>query len=748
MAEGTNGAEKDVEPKVLAQSVVDYPEASDRGVPIPQTSLIMFAGQAADEIMEWGKNPKERDRQLREFITTESVFNAALGIVVARNAAFKWKIEGTDKTVEVSQELLQNADGGRGWQSLIAKVSEDLYTQDTGAFIEIVRDGDSPESAPVGINHLDAMRCWHTGDPRKPVIYMDRNNQFHLLDWWNVIPLSEMPTAIEGMYGLQYCALTRLLLAAQIIKNISIYKKEKSGGRHNRAIHLVSGITSKQIEAAIAQYRQYADSQGLLRYTNPIIVGSPDPNASLQLVTLELASLPDGFSEETTFKHYITQIAMAFGADYQEFAPLPGGNLGTSTQSEILHQKSRGKGPAIFQGMIVQALNFRVLPNNVTFKYEELDLEAEETAAKNARTRAEERKFRIESGEISVEESRQLAADDGDLPQEMLTATAVDITPIVIAMGDAPIEDKDQVSIPELEGERARKASKEEVEYRPSVGAQKCGNCLFFQAPGACQVVEGRIRAIDICNLWVTDTSGVKQEGPRAGPFDDERLKDEARFQRALRRGFRNVQANVVKKLRSESRKELKQITFVPEDTEFWLAQRDEILEALGDLPEELLLEGATQAQRLGLAIDFTLINDEVLNVARTYRTQFIDELSRATRNSLRTAIQTHIESGESLRVLEKRIEPLFGPVRAQAIASTEVTRLYAEGNVIGYKDAGISEVEFRTVRDARVDPDCDELDGQRFPVDRVDIRPPIHTRCRCWLAPVVANQPILQQAA
>lgn len=171
--------------------------------------------------------------------------------------------------------------------------------------------------------------------------------------------------------------------------------------------------------------------------------------------------------------------------------------------------------------------------------------------------------------------------------------------------------------------------------------------------------------------------------------------------------------------------------------------QKQEMLEAIGTLPEELLLEGAVQAERLGLAVDFALVNEEVLQLAGTYRNEWWNNIQRSTQSSLRTAIQTHIESGEALSVLEKRIEPLFGARRAQAIASTEVTRLYADGNATAYRDAGIGEVEFQTVRDARVDPDCDDLQGERFPVGQVNTRPPIHTRCRCWIAPVVNNTPL-----
>lgn len=421
-AEAVNGeGSKDVDPQTLLRSVIDSPSVGEIGTTPPsiETSLLMMVANAADEFTPWGVRPKERDKQLRDFFPTESMFSSALGIVCARNAAFSWALEGPDLTLQQVATMLEGVNQGRGWEDFVTRVSIDLYTQDAGAFVEIVRGGDAPASPIISFNHLDAYRCHPTGVPEAPVLYQDRRNKWHLLKWWNVHQITEMPTPIEGLYGLQYCALTNLLLAAQIIKNISIYKYEKTGGRHNRAIHFVSGIASKQINAVIEQYAQYANAQGLQRYVNPIVVGSVDPKNTISTATLELASLPDHFNEETNFKHYVSQVAMAFKSDYQEFAPLPGGNLGTSTQSEVLHMKSRGKGPAIFMNLISHMMNVAILPANVLFKFEEQDLEAEEARAEIARKRAETLKIQIESGMLDPDEGRQIAAAHGDIPPEI-----------------------------------------------------------------------------------------------------------------------------------------------------------------------------------------------------------------------------------------------------------------------------------------------------------------------------------------
>src|SRR5690606_9469229 len=74
----------------------------------------------------------------------------------------------------------------------------------------------------------------------------------------------------------------------------------------------------------------------------------------------------------------MVQLANAFGMDYQEFAPLPGGNLGSSQQSKIQHQKTQGKGPALIMSKIEHVLNNNgILPETVLFRYLEHDLQSE-----------------------------------------------------------------------------------------------------------------------------------------------------------------------------------------------------------------------------------------------------------------------------------------------------------------------------------------------------------------------------------
>ncbi len=376
----------------------------------------------------WGQNTQLRDRQLRDFITTEHFFASALGIISARNAALTWQIIGDEATAEAAAELVNDANHGEGWESFVVELTNDLLTQDKGAFVEFVRAANSPEAAVIGINALDAQRCFLTGNPETPVIYEDRKGELHKMPWYTVVHLLEMPTSktpADGGYffRLQYCALTRVLGAAQILKSITTYRSEKVSGRFMRAIHLLSGVDAKAVQDAIARENINADNAGATRYMAPAMVGNVDPAANVSHETIELASLPDGFSETEAITSYITILAMGFLTDYQEFAPLASGNLGTSTQSEVLHQKSRGKGVGLFKKLMERLMNLRgALPGNVTFEFTEDDIEADKQIAETEQLRAETRKIRIDSGEIDALAARQLALDSGDLTVEEFEA--------------------------------------------------------------------------------------------------------------------------------------------------------------------------------------------------------------------------------------------------------------------------------------------------------------------------------------
>lgn len=440
--------------QAIAASVEEKPLSIHQG-PGGGQSFVMWMATIADIFTPWGTDVVGRDRQLRDWWPTETILSSAIYSVAMSNAGLEWKLEGPPQTTKQVQQILNMANFGKGWAHFVKKISTDLYTQDNGAFFEILRASNSPSAPILGIRSLEAGRCTRTGDPMIPVIYTNTRAEQHKMPWYSVIVLEEFPSPIETMYDVQYCAVSRVLRMAQIMRDIAIYKGEKVGGRNTEAIHIVGGVKQSDITDVRDRMGYQADNQHMARYLEPIVIGSLDPQTAPSSVTINLKSLPDAFNLDEELRWYISQIALGFGRDYQDFAPLPRGNMGSGQQSEMLHLKSKGKGRASFMDLMTHAMNNFVLPRTVEFEYVIEDVEHEKTKAEVSKFRAEERSVRILSGEIDPMIARQIAQEDGDLDIRYLELMGEqDLTPdMMLAESEKP--DAEGSSLDEEEKARA-----------------------------------------------------------------------------------------------------------------------------------------------------------------------------------------------------------------------------------------------------------------------------------------------------
>lgn len=146
------------------------------------------------------------------------------------------------------------------------------------------------------------------------------------------------------------------------------------------------------------------------------------------------------------------------------------------------------------------------------------------------------------------------------------------------------------------------------------------------------------------------------------------------------------------------------------------------------------------------LTIDWTLANNRAARWAQRYGFELVGGLLETTRDRLRTEVASFIQNQESIDDLVGRLsEPggPFSPQRAELVASTEVTRAFAEGNMASWRESGVIERrEWRTSNDEIVCPICGPLAGEVRGLDEsfsggID-NPPAHPRCRCWLVAVV----------
>jgi len=385
-----------------------------------ESPLIIYLAQLADEIPV--RPGLRRDKALDKFWRTESVLAGAIYSMASKVAALDFRLSGKTKAVARYANLFQAAEFGAGWVSFIQKVVQDILTQDNGAFVELLRPkGASPTSPVRGIAHLDAQRIQRTGNPVTPYLYRSKkDSEWHRLKWYQVLALTDQPSPREEDKGRGYCAVSRVLEFAKLLRAIQTYQAQKLSGQRIPALLFVQGMRRNAVADAIEKAREEARSAGRSLYISPIVISSHDSQRPLRADLIELAGLPDGFSYDEMMKWYIGVLALGMGTDYIEFFPMPGGNLGSAQQTTEMSSRSRGKGPGLILQQFEFGFNWYVLPSTVKFQFASTDPTAERERVELGVWRARRRGEMVKSGEITGEQALRIAIQEGDAPENFL----------------------------------------------------------------------------------------------------------------------------------------------------------------------------------------------------------------------------------------------------------------------------------------------------------------------------------------
>ena len=178
-----------------------------------------------------------------------------------------------------------------------------------------------------------------------------------------------------------------------------------------------------------------------------------------------------------------------------------------------------------------------------------------------------------------------------------------------------------------------------------------------------------------------------------------------------------------------------------------WATENEELFRLLYPLVVDAGLDGARgglgSAPLAGIDIDFGIINRRVEAWARSYTYALVSAINETSQTFLQETISAWVSSGQPLNVLAEQLATMFGPVRAEMISVTEVTRAFAQGNIEAWRESGvINLMQWNTANDDLVCEICMPLNGMTDGLDgefgEAGGPPPAHVRCRCWLSPVV----------
>lgn len=180
-------------------------------------------------------------------------------------------------------------------------------------------------------------------------------------------------------------------------------------------------------------------------------------------------------------------------------------------------------------------------------------------------------------------------------------------------------------------------------------------------------------------------------------------------------------------------------------DNEFWNEWREKLFSVMFPIirdtvvgSAEIWLKDLTQQTSIG--VDWALVNQAAVKYAQDYTYELVKGINATSRAATADAVSAWIESGLPLDDLIGSLAPMYGSVRADMIAVTEVTRAFAEGQNILWKESGVvSGYNVFTAEDDNVDEICQiEAAGGPYELSDNSHRPPFHINCRCWLQPVV----------
>ena len=172
---------------------------------------------------------------------------------------------------------------------------------------------------------------------------------------------------------------------------------------------------------------------------------------------------------------------------------------------------------------------------------------------------------------------------------------------------------------------------------------------------------------------------------------------------------------------------------------EFWDEAGRELLQALSPFGERVYLDSARRMlETVSIGVDWGLVNQAAFDWAETYTYDLVRGINDTSRQALQRAVSSYYRDQLTQGDLRNRLSSIFGPVRAEMIARTEVTRAAVEGEratVREIEKEGIRMVEvWQTRNDEIVCPICGPRHGKREGDGWTkNDGPPAHPRCRCW---------------
>lgn len=388
-----------------------------------------------------------RDMILRSTILHEDFWSGALAKAVTKQAAKSFDVKG--RGAARYQEMLLGW-GGDGYVPARERGMMDFLCTNNGEFWEIVRVSNARGARIIGLVHLDSLCCIRTGDPQIPVVFVDLKGAYHALKYYEVLQLVDQPDPSSASLGIGHCATERAYHQIYKLSAIEQYLREKVTGSGANVVDFVQGIAELQMRNSLDAARSEQQGRGAAYYQGhilvPILAQTP-----IDIKSINLRELPDGFDREKELDIAQLSYALALGLDPQEINPrLVGrGALGIGAQSNVLEEKQHSAGPLITHDkQMTHLLNEWILPGSVTYTFTERDLRDEQARATVMLTREQALNSKVMNGELTPAQALQITVEADEAPREFLQAPLQD-TGQPLSDEEKPIEDNAPIAQPQ-----------------------------------------------------------------------------------------------------------------------------------------------------------------------------------------------------------------------------------------------------------------------------------------------------------
>lgn len=392
-----------------------------------------------DFLYRWGT--KARDYQLRRY-----AINAYNTLVVSALTQFITRIEQTPTeisgdpseqldpatrkrlqaagieldAVAYFQELQAQAEEGQGWNRFLSKGLFDYFYTDFGWVGEIIGTGDPStplKTTPLGIAHLDSLRCYPSRDDEFPIYYNDLYGGWHKMHKSRIFRIVDTPHPDERAMNIGICAMSRLASIANIQYLMHKYQNEKMNDLPQTGIMAVSGMNREQWLQARERFDAESQSDSDNVYKGIMSLFPIDPKGEVRFDLIPFADMPDHFKYQEYMDIHVNLVALAIGDDPQNIWPLSGQGLGTGTQSRILHAKGQAKTFGALLTEIERVFNQKILPVPMEFKFKYTDTEKDKETAETAKVWID---IANSATMLSADEKRQLVANNVEAIRDVI----------------------------------------------------------------------------------------------------------------------------------------------------------------------------------------------------------------------------------------------------------------------------------------------------------------------------------------